>query len=192
MKEQTDIVEQLIAYRRDELSAEDRDEIESLLEADPDLRDLQSLLERMDDLRRAEQEDPSATAAHMLAMQLFGDWLLQRRRAGQKANGSGVSSDADPVRAVGTGQAAPQTFSLDGGELSISSLPLNDETRELIGQIEGVASRPEFVECMSGNRRLTAEIDERGLFRFASVDAGYITLSVTLADNHHVSIRIVV
>ncbi len=182
MNAQPDIVERLMAYRRNELPESDRAELEGMLERDADLRDLNDLLDRMDDLKHADQDDPSAQAAHMLAMHLFGDWLLQRRKAEQAKQNNNPQSSNDGVRSIGAEHMPQLGFRMGSGLLTVSVLLMNEETCELIGQVEGIEPRPTFVECISRTRRSTADIDEHGLFRFAIIATGRISLVVSSLD----------
>lgn len=183
MEKQSDIVELLLAHRRGDLDDRRREEVEQMLAGDAELRELNRLLDGMDEVKQAGEEDSSARAAHMLAMQLYGDWLHQRHRETVKS--PAPEEDTEPSQ-------TQQTFSLDGGRVTVDISRVGDEARELLGQIHGLSPAPTFIECAAGNRRTTADVDERGAFRFANVASGEVTLSVLLDDDNQVRVTFTV
>ena len=183
MNERTDIIEQLLRYRRNELSGKEKSAIEKRLAKDPDLREMLALLGQLDRRGAELSEADIVKAAGALADQIYQDYF---RRGKQRRVPVGVTvfdSKLLPLPA-GVRPAAVDTrqlrYRIGESEVILMLYPVAPDSYEIMGQI-GETLAEGTVSLSLSRRGFEAETttDEFGLFRFERVPLGSYRLTLS-------------
>jgi hypothetical protein len=175
MKEDSDIVELVLEYLQGTSSADRRAELEAMIEADEEFRELVSLLEEMLAAGDSMRSLPLSEPASQLAKELFADFkkdLKYRRiRHGVRVYDSKCLPKPDGVRPAVV-ETRELKFKLADWEIELSLHPVTADSYELIGRIVGM-KRGRDVKVTLKNRAtsMTAMADKFYVFRFDRVPA---------------------
>ena len=181
MSIRSDIFEQLLRYRRNELPPKEKAAMERRLVKDAEVREMLGLLDRLD--RSSDQpESDIAGAARELADRIFRDYSLRRPQSRVPVGVTVFDSKLLPIPA-GVRPAAVDTrqvrFRIDDCEVILMLYPVAPDSYEIMGQIgEGLSDSPLSLGLSKRGFRGAATTDEFGLFRFDRVPLGAYRLTV--------------
>ena len=178
----TDKIERLQAYLREELSPSDASEIEESLSTDRELAEMLEVLKKLNRQAEVSRLEGLESAARKLASQLVGQFLENEATDGPLRGVPVFDSRLLPIP-EGVRPATVDTcrvsYKIEDVEVVLSMYPISPERFEVIGQIVGWDDNElPALQLRTGRGRQSASCDEHGVFRFPEVTVGKHALAV--------------
>ena len=186
MSTRLDIFEQLLRYRRSELSPKEKAIVEQRLATEPEAREMLALLQALDIAAPDHPDARLMSASRDLADRIYQDYFLRGRQSRVPVGVTVFDSKLLPVPA-GVRPAAVDTrqlrYRVESCEVILMLYPVAPDSYEVMGQIgEGLSEDSLSVDLRKRGFRTAATTDEFGLFRIDRVPLGDYRLTISAGN----------
>jgi hypothetical protein len=176
-------IQKLADEMLEKLSDDEREKLSKRLSEDPDLKELASWLGTPADKQDRQQWERLQKPAHLLLESMLRDTRSggkhPKKMQGVLTYDSSLLPLPEGVRSAAVGTRRLH-YQVGEGRVGLSLYPVSMTSYELIGQIEGVTpAKVSKVELAIAGRRLYAEADAHGVFRFPRIPAGKCRIKMT-------------